>query len=127
MCYAQNNAVSGINNFLDDTKKVRQSRNDFFKATILTKKRMNEFNFTTMISQVDFFCSFFEEIEDTKKTFLKQLTFSYILQCSASWMRKEWYIAFCQHLPEQSYKYSLLSNYKIPGKEYSIHNSRNTI
>ena len=69
LCYAHNNAVLGINNFLDDTKKVRQSRNDFFKATILTKKRMNEFNFTTMISQVDFFCSFFEEIEDTKKTF----------------------------------------------------------
>ena len=44
--------------------KVRQSRNDFFKPTFLPK---NEFNFTTMILQVDFFSFIFlEEIEDFK-------------------------------------------------------------
>ena len=44
----------------------------FFQADISSQKRTNEFDFTTMIPQVDLFsfCFFFlEEIEDTKKTF----------------------------------------------------------
>ena len=50
--------------------KVRQSRNDFFKPRILQKKQTNEFDFTTMIPQVDLFSFvFLEEIEETKKTF----------------------------------------------------------
>ena len=35
--------------------KVRQSQNDLLKLTFLPKKQTNEFNFTTMIPQVDMF------------------------------------------------------------------------
>ena len=35
--------------------KVRQSWNDFFKPTFPQKKWTNEFNFTTLIPQVDMF------------------------------------------------------------------------
>ena len=36
--------------------KVRQSRNDFFKSTFLPKnEQTKEFDFTTMIPQVDLF------------------------------------------------------------------------
>ena len=42
----------------------------FLGSSISSKKRTNEFDFTTMISQVDLFSFIFlEEIEDTKKTF----------------------------------------------------------
>ena len=62
-----------LNNYL----KVRQSRNDFFQADVSSKKWTNEFYFTTIKPQVDLFSFFFflEEIEDTKKTFINQLTF----------------------------------------------------
>ena len=43
----------------------------FFQANVSSKNRLNEFNFTTMIPQVDLFSFIFlEEIEDTKNTFL---------------------------------------------------------
>ena len=50
------------------TLKVRQSRNDFIKLTFLQKSK---FNFITMIPQIDLFLFgfFFQEIEDTTKTF----------------------------------------------------------
>ena len=35
--------------------KVRRSRNDFFQTHISSKTRTNEFNFTTIIPQVDLF------------------------------------------------------------------------
>ena len=43
--------------------KVRQDRNDFFKSTFPPKKKR-----TNSKMRLVFFC-FFEEIEDTKKTF----------------------------------------------------------
>ena len=56
--------------FVQDYLKVRQSQNDFFKPMFLPKKRTKDFNFTTMIPQVDLFLFIFlEEIEDTKKSF----------------------------------------------------------
>ena len=41
----------------------------FFQANVSLKKRTNEFYFTAMKPQVDFFAFFLEEIEDTNKTF----------------------------------------------------------
>ena len=49
----------------------------FFQVDISSKKRSNEFYFTTIKPQVDlFFVRFLEEIEDKKKTFRCYLTFS---------------------------------------------------
>ena len=49
-----------------------------FQVDVSSKKQTkNEFYFTTMKPQVDLFLfGFFEEIEDTKKTFRNYLTFS---------------------------------------------------
>ena len=46
--------------------KVRQSRNDFFKLKFLPKNEQTNSTLLSMIPQVDLF---WEEIEDTKKTF----------------------------------------------------------
>ena len=47
----------------------------FFQADVSSKKQMKEFYFTAMKPQVDLFSLvFFEEIEDTKKTFPDYLT-----------------------------------------------------
>ena len=46
-------------------------------SSIFSKKRMKEFDFTTMIPQIDLFSFvFLEEIEDTKKPFRNYLTFT---------------------------------------------------
>ena len=62
------------------------------------KKRTKKFNFTTMVPQVDFFCSFFGRIEDTKKAFRnkvqlfrkdhKKLKKIYLLFWQISWFTK---------------------------------------
>ena len=50
--------------------KVKQSRNDFFKPTILPKKRTNKFDFTTIIPQVDLFSFvFWKKFKTPKMTF----------------------------------------------------------
>ena len=48
------------------TTKGQKKLKLFFQADVSSKKRRNEFYFTTMKPQVDLFL---EEIEDTKKTF----------------------------------------------------------
>ena len=49
----------------------------FFQGNISSKKRTKEFDFTTMILQINLFLFvFLEEIEDTKKTFRNYLTFN---------------------------------------------------
>ena len=46
--------------------KVRKSRNDFFQVDVSSKKRTNEFYFTTMKTSGRLvFVSFLEEIEET--------------------------------------------------------------
>ena len=48
----------------------------FFQIDVSSKKRTDEFYFTTMKPQVDLFSLILEEIEGTKKTFWNYLTFS---------------------------------------------------
>ena len=45
-------------------------------SSISSKKRTKEFDFTTMIPQIEFSFVFLEEMEDTKKPFQNYLTFS---------------------------------------------------
>ena len=52
--------------------KVRQTRNDFFKQTLLPKNECTNWFFSTCRLV---FVGFLEEIEDTKKTFRNYLTF----------------------------------------------------
>ena len=62
-------------NFSLWTKSQKKSK-WFFQVDVSSKKRTNEFYFTTMKPQVDLFSfGFFEGIEDTKKTFRNYLTF----------------------------------------------------
>ena len=50
--------------------KVRQSRNDFFQADDSSKKRTDEFDFTTIIPQVDLFLFvFWEKLKTPKRHF----------------------------------------------------------
>ena len=46
--------------------KVRQSRNDFFQADVSSKKRTNEFDFTTMKPQIDLFV-FLKKLKTPKR------------------------------------------------------------
>ena len=49
-------------------------------SSIFSEKQTKEFDFTTMIPQIDLFLFvFLEEIEDTKKPFRNYLTFTSIL------------------------------------------------
>ena len=59
---------SSISLLLHIMLKVRQSRNDFFKPTILLK---NEFDFTTMIPQVDLFSFVFWKKSKTPRKHFK--------------------------------------------------------
>ena len=50
--------------------KGQTNSKTFFQDSVSSKKRMNEFDFTTMIPQVDLFSfRFLEETGDTKNAF----------------------------------------------------------
>ena len=67
--------------FLGSVRLGQTKSKWFFQADVSSKKnQMNEFNFTTMIPQVDLFSFILEEIEDTKKTFRNELTFKKIME-----------------------------------------------
>ena len=58
----------------------------FYQSDVSSKKRTNEFNFTSM--RLVFFC-FLEEIDDTQKIFRNQLTFNkYLKSLFSTWWNK---------------------------------------